>query len=75
MLALLGESAANLENGYSGGLDTVQVMEKYGENSAVYRAFVQLDGAVLSAEEQDGNTGLLTPFVGQAAALCREYSR
>ena len=73
VLGLLGESGAALEDGYPGGLDTVQVMEKYGADSAVYRAFVQLDGAVLTAEENNGNTGLLTPFVSQAAALCGQY--
>ena len=73
VLALLGESGAALENGYPGGLGTVPVMEKYGASSAVYRAFIALDGDVLTAEEQDGNTGLLTPFVSQAAALCTQY--
>ena len=74
MLGLLGESGAALEDGDSGGLDPVQVMSKYGQDSAVYRVFVQLDGAVLAAEETSGNTGLLTPFVSQAAALCGQYS-
>jgi len=73
VLALLGESAAALENGSSGGLDTVQVEEEYGATSAVYRAFIALDGAVLGAEAQDGSTGLLTPFVAQASRLCAQY--
>jgi hypothetical protein len=73
VLALLGESGAALENGDQGGLDTVSVIEKYGAGSAVYRAFIALDGDVLNAEEQNGNTGLLTPFVSQAAALCTQY--
>ena len=73
MLALLGESAADLENGYRGGLDTVGVMEKYGASSAVYLAFIQLDGEVLTAEELDGNTGLLTPFVSQVHQLCTQH--
>jgi hypothetical protein len=34
------------------------------------RTFAGLDGQVLAAEEQDGNTRLLTPFVSQASTLC-----
>jgi len=80
VLALLGESAADLEGGNPSGLDTVSVMEKSGATSAVYQAFIQLDGQVLGAEAQDGNTGLRVRFcrrehAPEATAPClRAYS-
>ncbi len=73
VLALLSESAVAAQDGYGGGLSPQTVLARYGEESAVFQAWSQLDGQVLAAQEEHGPDGLLAPFVPQVIALCRQY--
>jgi hypothetical protein len=73
VLHLLAQSAQAVQDGYGGGLDPDVVMNRYGEQSAVFQVWEQLDGQVLAAQAEHGPDGLLTPFVGQVARLCAQY--
>ena len=73
VLRLLAQSAQAVQDGYGGGLDPDVVMNRYGEQSAVFQVWIQLDGQVLAAQAEHGPDGLLTPFVGQVARLCAQY--
>lgn len=73
VLALLPESAVAAQDGYPSGLSPETVMTRYGERSAVFQAWEQLDGQVLAYQEEHGPVGLLTTFVAPAASLCAEY--
>jgi hypothetical protein len=70
---LLSESADAAQKGYSGGLDPNVVMSRYGEQSAVFQVWEQLDGQVLAAQAEHGPDGLLAPLVPQIIRLCAQY--
>ncbi len=73
VLHLLSESAVAVQDGYGGGLDPNVVMARYGAQSAVFQAWVRLDGQVLAAQAEHGPDGVLAPFVPQVIALCKQY--
>jgi|HubBroStandDraft_2_1064218.scaffolds.fasta_scaffold1066184_1 hypothetical protein len=73
VLHLLAQSAQAAQDGYSGGLDPNMVMNRYGEQSAAFQAWIQLDGQVLAAQAEHGPDGLLLPFVPQVYRLCKQY--
>jgi hypothetical protein len=73
VLHLLAQSAQAVQDGYGGGLDPDVVMNRYGEQSAVFKVWIALDGQVLAVQAEDGPDGLLTPFVAQVARLCTQY--
>ncbi len=74
VLHLLAQSAQAVQDGYGGGLDPDVVMNRYGEQSAVFQVWEQLDGQVLAAQAAHGPSGLLTPFVPQVYRLCAQYA-
>ena len=74
VLVLLSESAQAAQDGYGGGLDPNVVMNRYGEQSAVFQVWEQFDGQVLAAQAENGPSGLLTPFVPQVYRLCKQYA-
>lgn len=73
VLVLLSESAQAVQNGYPSGLDPNVVMNRYGEQSAVFHAWIQLDGQVLASQAERGPSGLLTPFIPEVISLCKQY--
>lgn len=73
VLQLLAQSAVAAQDGYGGGLSPETVMNRYGEQSAVFQVWEQLDGHVLAAQAENGPDGLLAPFVVQVARLCAQY--
>jgi hypothetical protein len=73
VLHLLAQSAQAAQDGYGGGLDPNVVMNRYGEQSAIFQTWIALDGKVLAAQAEHGPDGLLTPFVSQVARLCKQY--
>jgi hypothetical protein len=48
-------------------------MNRYGEQSAVFQVWEQLDGQVLAAPAAHGPDGLLATFVPQIIRLCAQY--
>jgi len=73
VLALLAQSAAAVRDGYGGGLSPETVMNRYGEQSAVFQAWQALDGQVLAAQAAQGPDDLLAPFAPQIIRLCAQY--
>ncbi len=74
VLRLLADSVTAAEDGYPDGLSPLSVMDRYGEQSAVFQVWSQFDGQVLAALEQAGPDGVLTPFVRQVARGCAQYA-
>ena len=74
VLHLLAQSAQAVQDGYGGGLDPETVMERYGQESAIFQTWIALDGQVLAAQAEHGPDGLLTPFVPQVYRLCKQYA-
>jgi hypothetical protein len=73
VLHLLAQSAQAVQDGYGGGLDPDVVMNRYGQESAIFQTWIALDGQVLAAQAEHGPSGLLAPFVPQVIALCKQY--
>ena len=70
---LLSKTVSAMEDGYQGGIDVNQVMDEYGEQSAVFQAFAQLDGQVMAYVVQHGPGGSVTSVGSQPQQLCQEY--
>jgi hypothetical protein len=73
VLHLLAQSAQAVQDGYGGGLDPDVVMNRYGQESAIFQTWIALDGQVLAAQAEHGPNGLLTPFISEVARLCAQY--
>jgi hypothetical protein len=73
VLVLLNKTVSAMEDGYQGGIDVDQVMDEYGEQSAVFQAFAQLDGQVMGYVVQHGPAGSVVSLDSQPLQLCQEY--
>jgi hypothetical protein len=70
---LLIQDLDAIEAGYPGGIDTTQVMDRYGALSAIFQAFVQLQAQLASQVAEYGTTNALAPVGRQVVATCQEY--
>jgi hypothetical protein len=73
VLGLLQKTVTAMQAGYGGGIDINQVMAQYGDQSAVFQAFSELDGQVIAYVDEHGPAGSVGSVYGQARSLCAQY--
>ena len=69
---LLAKDLNAIEQGYD-GIDPNQVMTQYGVQSAIFQAYIQLQGQLTNQVDQYGTTDALQPVYRQVVATCQQY--
>jgi hypothetical protein len=70
---LLLRSEAAVDQGYSGGISTSQVMEQYGVKSGIWQAFFELDSQELAYFAENGTQAGKPPQLAQVSQMCSDY--